>query len=192
MRMTRRNLGAVLAVLIVGAAAGTASAWVEAGRYVYRPAFIGNTKIGNLGRMQTFTHGAGGSPGALGLVLDAWNASGTDRTPGNAVTGRSYVGFIKHKPGGFDFCGEQYVVDIPGWQSFYHWQPAVQPQRPPCGDGHYQVVSCSESHSYRKVVGNGEIVIGRTVQDCSNILNWSFSGDWHPWCSNCPTRPNPL
>lgn len=187
-----RRLAVIALVLLTIGISGTAWAWFEGFLYTYRPAFLANTtvRVGCLGRMQSFSHGGSGSAGTLGLLIEAWDGPCKNRAPGNAVSGKSYVRFIKYKPGGFDFCGETYVVDTGGWKSSYQWTPPTQPASPPCGDGYYQVTSCSESHAYRKVTTHNEIVIGRTVEDCSNILNWSFSGHWHPWCSGCdPNGP---
>ena len=85
----RRVAFSVLVVL--AGISGTAWAWFESGVVAKSAAYLpGNAvpplKVGCVGRMQVFEHGGDNDKGTVGLRMDAWNATCSQRTPGNAIS----------------------------------------------------------------------------------------------------------
>lgn len=166
---------------------GTAFAYIERTTKFLPALFAGQTLIGHVNRIQALTHGQDTDPVHLTMMLEAWDSKQQQRTPGNSVSGTSHVGLFKWTSTGGQFCTNE-TVSTGGWKQTSFTFDKIYPQ-PPCGPGWYKVISCSDAISYKIPRTGNFAIIGATTEDCSNLLTWSWSPNWHPLCTVCPVEP---
>jgi len=185
-----RNKTIVLATIFAGLGI-TATAWAYIERTdTLKPAMWAEARLGCVNRQQAFWHEYGNGPGTLVLRLEAWNSRCEQRVPTASVAGKSHIRLAKWSQDGMHFCGGEHLVDTNGWrEGSFEWR--FEYNYPPCGEGWYKVVSCSEALSFKPQQSGQFTQVARTVEDCSSFLTWTYSNTWHDWCGgqNCDPRP---